>query len=75
MLTSAQEGRIIHHIGRQRCRHHRGCTMLIKKENSFFTGIVNAIMLVVPMWAVIALIVYIIATRFEIIAKFSLTVG
>jgi hypothetical protein len=49
--------------------------MLIKKENSFFTGIVNAIMLVVPMWAVIALIVYIIATRFEIIAKFSLTVG
>uniref|UniRef100_A0AC61ZTE4 Uncharacterized protein n=1 Tax=Klebsiella phage phi1_175008 TaxID=3127744 RepID=A0AC61ZTE4_9CAUD len=48
--------------------------MLIKKENCFFTGIINALILCVPAWAMIAL-VYVVLTRFEIIAKFSLTVG
>lgn len=48
--------------------------MLIKKENCFFTGIVNALILCVPVWAVIVL-VYVVLTRFEIIAKFSLTIG
>lgn len=48
--------------------------MLINKPGSAFVGLINAVILTVPFWALVAL-VYVIVTRFEIIAKFSLTVG
>lgn len=37
--------------------------MLIKKANCFATGIMNALILAVPSWALIALI-YFVVTRF-----------
>ncbi len=43
--------------------------MLIKKSGSAFTGLINAVILAVPMWAIIAVIVYALLARFEIIVK------
>ena len=48
--------------------------MLINKTGNAFVGLINAVILTVPMWALIAL-VYVVVTRFEIITKFSLTIG
>lgn len=43
--------------------------MLVKKSGSAFTGLINAVILSAPMWALIGFIIYTLLRHFEIIIK------